>query len=145
MTEGERALAAQAFGSTLDPARARIHRARWWPFQPRNVVMAPDGDIWVPPDDALWREDYATAEWNVRALFVHELTHVWQHQSGLFLPLRRHPFCRYTYDLVPGRPLEAYGIEQQAMIVQHGWWRRAHGEELGPYRGLLPATRGGKR
>lgn len=104
--------------------------------------MAPDGDIWVPPDDVVWREDYAAAEWNLRALFVHELTHVWQHQSGLFLPLRRHPFCRYTYDLIPGRVLEDYGIEQQAMIVQHGWWRRAHGEELGPYRELLPATRG---
>jgi hypothetical protein len=136
------ALAEQAFGALVDPAQARVHRARWWPLQPKNVIMSPDGDIWVHPHDGLWRDDYATAEWPLRALFVHELTHIWQHQSGLFLPLRRHPFCTYKYEITPGRPLEAYGIEQQAMIVQHGWWRLAHGEPLAEYRSLLPATRG---
>ena len=104
-------------------------------------MMAPNGDIWIHPHDGLWREDYASAEWPLRALFVHELTHIWQHQRGLCLPLRRHPFCTYAYTIVPGRPLEAYGIEQQAMIVQHGWWRLAHGEDLGPYEMLLPAFR----
>lgn len=131
------------FGLALDPEPVRVHRHRWWPLQPRNVVMAPDGDIWIHPTDGLWRDDYAAAEPNLTALLVHELTHVWQHQRGIFLPLRRHPFCRYAYDLAPGRPLEAYGIEQQAMIVQHGWWKLARGEELGPYADLLPATRDG--
>ena len=86
--------------------------------------MAPDGHIWFRPGDGLWREDYALAERALTGLFVHELAHVWQHQRGLFLPLRRHPFCRYRYTLVPGRPLERYGIEQQAEIVRHAWAAR---------------------
>lgn len=103
--------------------------------------MAPDGHIWVPPKSWIWREDYVEAGATLRALFAHELTHVWQHQRGIVLPLRRYPFSRYRYQLVEGRPLERYGIEQQAMIVQHGWERLVAGDPLGPYAALLPATR----
>jgi hypothetical protein len=35
------------------------------------------------------------------------------------LMLMRHPFCRYSYRLRPGKPFSAYGIEQQAEIVRH--------------------------
>ncbi|WP_157073681.1 hypothetical protein [Sphingomonas soli] len=51
--------------------------------------------------------------------------HIWQHQQGMFLPLRRHPFCRYDYAIKPGQPFERYGIEQQAMLVQHLFLIRA--------------------
>jgi len=37
----------------------------------------------------------------------------------VFLPLARHPFCRYDYKLVPDKPFTKYGIEQQAEIVRH--------------------------
>jgi hypothetical protein len=49
------------------------------------------------------------------------MTHVWQAQRGgrFYLPLMRHPFCRYGYRLVPGRRFERYGLEQQAEIVRH--------------------------
>lgn len=49
------------------------------------------------------------------------MTHVWQAQTWgrFFLPLTRHPFCRYAYDLRPGRRFEDYGLEQQAEIVRH--------------------------
>jgi hypothetical protein len=46
------------------------------------------------------------------------MTHVWQHQKGLCLLLRRHPFCRYAYRLDPGKRFEDYGIEQQAEIAR---------------------------
>jgi hypothetical protein len=121
LTAGERQIAAAMFGSALDLDRVRLHRHRWWLFQPRNVVMAPDGHIWFHPDDGLWRDDFSIAPLPLQALLVHELTHVWQHQRGLFLPLRRHPFCRYGYTLRPGRPLQRYGIEQQATIVEHAF------------------------
>jgi hypothetical protein len=124
LTAGERGIAAAMFGEALDPAKVRIHHARWWPFQPHNVAMAPDGDLWIHPGAWFWREDFAAAEPALQALFVHELTHCWQHQRGLFLPLRRHPFCRYRYTIEPGRPLVRYGIEQQAMIVQHAFEAR---------------------
>jgi hypothetical protein len=31
----------------------------------------------------------------------------------------RHPFCRYSYQLVEGRPFDRYGLEQQAEMVRH--------------------------
>ena len=112
------------FGAALDLSAIRLHNQRWWPFQPRNCVMAPDGDIWFVPGDGLWHEDFSTAPLPLQALLVHELTHCWQHQRGVFLPLRRHPFCRYDYTIEPGRPLARYGIEQQAMIVEHAFLAR---------------------
>jgi hypothetical protein len=127
LSQGERALATSLFGTALDLDAVRIHRARWWPFQPRNIVMAPDGHIWFHPHDGLWHADFAAAPLRLQALLVHELTHVWQHQRGLWLPLRRHPFCRYDYRIDAGRPLERYGIEQQAMIVEHTFIARMAG------------------
>ena len=57
---------------------------------------------------------------------IHELTHVWQSQTRgrFYLPLMRHPFCRYAYDLVPDRPFGRYGLEQQAEIVRHAFLAR---------------------
>ncbi|MEO7865665.1 MAG: vgr related protein, partial [Sphingomicrobium sp.] len=51
--------------------------------------------------------------------FIHEMTHVWQAQKRgrYFLPLMRHPFCRYDYELKPGKPFSRYGLEQQAVIT----------------------------
>jgi hypothetical protein len=118
LSPGETALAASMFGTAIDYAPVRIHRRRWWPFQPRNCIMAPDGHIWVHPQGACAGIDFAAADLGVQALFIHEMTHVWQHQQGLCLPLRRHPFCRYAYRLEPGKPFERYGIEQQAEIVR---------------------------
>lgn len=128
LASGEKNMAASIFGSALSLDAVRLHRAKWWPFQPRNVVMAPDGQIWFHPDDGLWREDFSTAHPRLQALLIHELTHVWQHQRGLNLLLRRHPFCRYDYRLVPGQPLARYGIEQQAMIVEHAFLARRQGQ-----------------
>jgi hypothetical protein len=121
-------MACEMFGLALDLDAIRLHHAKWWPFQPRNVVMAPDGQIWLHPAGGLWREDFSTAHTRLQALFVHELTHVWQHQRGTCLILRRHPFCRYGYRIVPGQRLENYGIEQQAMIVEHAFVARQAGQ-----------------
>ena len=62
----------------------------------------------------------------MQGLFLHEMTHVWQSQSRgrFYLPLMRHPFCRYRYALMPEKPLAAYGLEQQAEIVRHAFLLR---------------------
>ena len=127
LTQGEVRIARSIFGSTLILDSIRLHRAKWWPFQPRNVVMAPAGAIWFHPGGSLWRDDFSIAPTSLQALFVHELTHLWQHQNGLWLILRRHPFCWYRYRIVPGKPLKRYGIEQQAMIVEHTFVARRAG------------------
>jgi hypothetical protein len=112
------------FGTALDPYPVRLHRRKWWWFQPRDVVMAPDGHLWFHPGCAAWCEDFALASLPLKALLMHELVHVLQHQRGIRLPLRRHPFCRYHYHITPGRPFARYGLEQQAMIVQHAFISR---------------------
>lgn len=121
LTGGEVDLARSMFGDALDYAPVRVHRRCWWPLQPRRVVMAPDGAIWFHPESPDYHADFSAAPRAAQGLFIHELVHVWQHQTGLFLPWRRHPFCRYAYRLEPGRPFHHYGIEQQAEIVRHAF------------------------
>jgi hypothetical protein len=137
LTPGERRLAAGIFGDALDPVPVRIHRAKYFPLQPRNVAMAPDGGVWFHPDGGLWRPDFAEAPDRLQAFLIHELTHVWQHQQGLCLLVRRHPFCRYDYQIVPGKPLQRYGIEQQAMIVEHASIARRAGKSDARLEALL--------
>ena len=121
LTSGEIALARGMFGDAIDYHCVKLVRRRWWPFQPRGIVMAPSGNIHFHPDDPNWREDFANAPLLLQGLFIHEMTHVWQAQRGgrFFLPLMRHPFCRYDYDYCEGRAFGRYGLEQQAEIVRH--------------------------
>jgi hypothetical protein len=143
LTPGECALAESVFGRAVDLGRVRINRRRWWPFQPRRIVMAPDGQIWFHPDNPDWRDDFAEASIGLQGLLIHELTHVWQTQRGIYLPLARHPFCRYHYRFTPGWPLHRYGIEQQAEIVRHAFLLRegiavAGAPPLDRYLSVLP-------
>lgn len=88
--------------------------------------MAPRGHLHFAPLSPWYCDDFADAGIDLKGLFIHEMVHVWQTQTrGLwYLPLRRHPFCRYAYSLKPGWPLERYGLEQQAEIVRHAFLLR---------------------
>lgn len=88
--------------------------------------MAPCGHIHFPPASPSYCDDFALADLRGQGLFIHEMTHVWQAQrrGRFYLPLMRHPFCRYDYALKPGWPLHRYGIEQQAEIVRHAFLLR---------------------
>lgn len=145
LTAGEAVLTAAMFGDAIALDHVRIHRARWFPLQPRDVVMAPDGHVWCHPGGSTWREDFSAEGLGAQGLLIHELTHVWQAQRGgrWYLPLARHPFCRYAYEWAPGRPFERYGIEQQAEIVRHAFLLRqgvcVPGKPgLADYEALLP-------
>lgn len=124
LTPGERNLAASMFGGAIDYDRVKLHRKKWFPFHPVKTLMAPTGSIWFHPKGPHWRDDFADAPLGLQGLFLHEMTHVWQYQSGIFLPIKRHPFCRYDYALKPGWPLQKYGLEQQAEIVRHSFLLR---------------------
>ena len=121
LTDGEIAIARSMFGDAIDYARVRIVRGRWWPFQPVGIAMAPTGNIHFHPRDPAWRDDFAAADLSLQGLFIHEMTHVLQAQQRgrFYLPLMRHPFCRYAYTLRDDRPFDRYGLEQQAEIVRH--------------------------
>lgn len=129
LTGPERALVERVFGGAIDPDPVRIRQRKWWPFQPRSIVMAPCGHIHFHPASRSYRPCFASTDPGAEGLFIHEMTHVWQAQAKgrFYLPLMRHPFCRYDYDYVPGRAFTRYGIEQQAEIVRHvHQMRRGH-------------------
>lgn len=121
LTMAETALARSIFGGAIDYGRVRLHNRKWWPFQPPRITMAPDGAMWFHPESKLFCDDFCDRPLEHQALFVHEMTHIWQAQrSGKYwLPLMRHPFCRYGYEVTPGKPFARYGIEQQAELVRH--------------------------
>ena len=147
LTPGEVALARSVYGDAIDYARVALSRTKWAFFQPRRVVMTPLGCIHFHPKGDLWRDDFAAAALTDQGLFIHEMCHVWQHQHGVYLPLARHPFCRYGYGLQPGRPFRRYGIEQQAEIVRHAFLLRRGATvpaapALAQYDTLLPFRAG---
>jgi hypothetical protein len=131
LTAGEIALARSVFGDAIDYAPVRIVLGKWAFFQPRDTVMAPRGNIHFHPKGTAYRDDFSAAPLSAQGLFIHEMVHVWQHQRGLFLPVRRHPFSRYDYAIRPGVPLTGYGIEQQAEIVRHAFVLRAGARVIG--------------
>lgn len=120
LTSGEKALAASVFGKALETQHITVRGRKWWPLQPRNIVMAPAGHIHFHPRCPFYHEDFSKAPLTLQGLFIHELTHVWQYQMGRNLVFARGPFARYSYlPLIEGKRFEEYGIEQQAEIVRH--------------------------
>jgi hypothetical protein len=121
LTPGERALVRDIFGDAIDCEQVTIRRSRFHPLHPRHFLMAPMGHIHAHPRSNLWSEDYSGESLGLQALFLHEMTHVWQAQKRgrFYLLLMRHPFCRYRYRFEPGKPFDRYGLEQQAEIVRH--------------------------
>lgn len=103
--------------------------------------MAPTGNIHFHPASDKWSDDFSREPLSAQGLFIHELTHIWQTQKHgrFYLPLMRHPFCRYAYDLDPDKPFDRYGLEQQAEIVRHAFLSE-RGVRLAqaPDRSILP-------
>lgn len=119
-------MARSIFGDAIDYDGVRIVRRKWAFFQPRKVTMAPRGAIHFHPKGNAYCDCFASDTIGSQGHLIHELVHVWQHQRGVNLVLRRHPFCRYSYAIKPGWTLDRYGIEQQAEIVRHTFLLR-HG------------------
>jgi hypothetical protein len=149
LTTGEKAFARTIFGDALALDHIEVRRRRWFPFQPRDIAMTPMGHMHFHPQGSLYREDFSREGPGLLGLFIHELAHVWQTQHGgrFFLPLIRHPFCRYPYTFVPGKPFLSYGIEQQAEIVRHAFLLRqgvpvSGKPPLAEYQAILPFRMG---
>ena len=105
--------------------------------------MAPNGALWFHPKGDCYCDDFCASDLDAQGLFIHEMTHVWQHQQGVNLILKRHPFMRYDYSIKPGWRLERYNLEQQAEIVRHYFmlkngFKLAGAPPIKVYEGLLP-------
>jgi hypothetical protein len=141
LTPGEVELVRSIFADAIDTTRVRLIEGKWWPFQPKRSAMAPMGSIYFHPDGGGWSEDFSKEGLGRQAFFIHEMTHIWQSQKGgrLYLPLMRHPLCRYSYALVPGKRFDRYGLEQQAEIVKDAFLAsRGGAPKTCPPRELLP-------
>lgn len=118
LTAGEREMAVSVFGAALDVDRVRIVRGRFFPLQPRQLAVAPNGRVYFHPD--AYREDFSRESVTKRAWLVHELAHVMQHQHGMRVWLRALFDRRYDYR-IDGRRYADYGVEQQASLFEHAY------------------------
>ncbi len=122
LTAGERALAKQAFGDSLELETIRFLRSPW-PFDRAFVAGRWFGRDWIVWPDRSLPADIAAAPLRLQATFIHELTHVWQAQQGVNLltgKLRAgdRP-SSYEYPVGMDCDWGDLNIEQQAMVVEH--------------------------
>jgi hypothetical protein len=151
LTAGERAMLMPIYRNGIDYDKVRVINAPF-PFQPAGTYMTPRGHIYAP--GALYREDFSSPSLSIleRAVFVHEIGHVWQYTNGIDLVARAvAEFAKYRgayekaypYKLVLGRDLSDYGMEQQASILEDYYLITVHRERA--YRmensGLSPRQR----
>jgi|HubBroStandDraft_1064217.scaffolds.fasta_scaffold269241_2 hypothetical protein len=129
LTEGEIKLAKSVFGDKINCDKVTVHHKRFIFFQPKDRLMTPNGNIYAAPNGTNYSEDYATiAEPQYgagelvysQAEFIHEMTHVWQHQTGMSVELRGIIERNYEYDLktLGQKDFKRYGIEEQAQMVE---------------------------
>ena len=88
--------------------------------------MAPTGHLHFHPGGNSYCDDFSLASPSLQGHFVHEMTHVWQSQTRgwWYVPLIGAVQRKYAFKLTPGKPLNRYGIEQQAEIVAHAFMLR---------------------
>ncbi len=117
LTPDEIQMASLLFGDAIDYARVRIHARRYLPFQPKSCAMAPNGSIYFHASRCL--TDFAAGDAHARHWFIHEMTHVWQHQLGYPVRLRGALRLRldYRYELAPGKSLADFNMEAQGDLL----------------------------
>jgi len=74
LTPAERALAGAMFGDAIALDAVRIRRRKWWPFQPRDTVMAPRGHIHFHPGGTTHCACFGASSLSAQGLFLHEMT-----------------------------------------------------------------------
>ena len=62
LTAAETVLARSVFGDAIDYSRVKVFARKWWPFQPRQVAMAPDGNLWLSPKGSLYCDDFCRGQ-----------------------------------------------------------------------------------
>ncbi|MDZ5814946.1 MULTISPECIES: PAAR domain-containing protein [Stenotrophomonas maltophilia group] len=120
LTQGEIEMAQLVFGDAIDYSLVRIHNHGYWMLfgmQPEDTVVAPNGEIYFPKD--LYIHDYSSGDLRNQQLFIHEMTHVWQHQLRYNVRLVRGPRPNMSYDYVLDdvRLLHDYNMEAQGDIL----------------------------
>lgn len=125
LTPGEIALARSVFADDIDYRQVRIHARNYVFWQGAGYIITPNGQMYLGRRLRHYA-DFSAAGIQIQAFFIHEMTHVWQHQHGVNVLCRglgeqiRHflGFNQYRYRLEPGKPLTTYKLEQQGDIMR---------------------------
>ncbi len=127
LTQGEVRLVRDVFGDSIDVSRVKVHDEKYIFFQPDNSGMTPNGEIYI---HGAYSADFSAARPDSQAFFIHEMVHVWQHQTGVLaggvigsaiveMIGRLGDYgSAYPYVLDASKDLTDYGLEQQASIVE---------------------------
>ncbi len=141
LTTAEILLARSVFGDSINYDLVRIYNEKFFPLQPRNVAMAPNGNLFFHPAGKLYVDDFGDCNLRSQGLFIHEMTHVWQKQTGTNVILRGIYQRNYSYCLSSGKPFSKYNIEQQGDIVRDYFFLQhdvAGGPAIERYTRILP-------
>lgn len=132
LTEGEAALAREAFGTALRLDRVRLIG---WPFRRAFVAGRWFGRDWIVWPRRALVEDFARASVRAQGVLVHELTHVWQAQQGVNLLIAKlkagDSAAAYAYVADSRCRWDRLNIEQQAMVMEHRFHRARGGPAPG--------------
>lgn len=127
LTTGEMVMAQSVFGNKLNYQTVRVVNYPYVPWQTSDMFIAPNG--WIFVGDRHYRTDYSTEDVLYQQVFIHELTHVLQHQQGInvlcrgaYLQSLYYLSCKkynpYLYRFDPHKSFWAYNIEQQGKIAE---------------------------
>ncbi|NMY72295.1 DUF2345 domain-containing protein, partial [Pseudomonas sp. WS 5414] len=125
LTEGEITLAKRVFGDSIDYDKVRLRDEDYVPWQGATYAISPNGHIYFG-ESLRGVSDWSLEEPESQGFFIHEMTHVWQHQHGVNVLLvgayqQVKQFLvsnQYAYHLEPGKTLKDFNIEQQGDIVR---------------------------
>lgn len=140
-TPGEINLAKRVFKDSVDYTKVKIHNKKYIFVQPDNSGMTPNGEIYAV-GSRTYSNDYALEGPRLRGFFIHEMAHVWQYQLNILSPasaatsefiLNGFDYAKaYEYELVTGKDLLKFRIEQQAQIIEDYYLIQLEGVQLAP-------------
>lgn len=122
LTPGEHRLAVGVFGQAIRPETVRFLKSPW-PFDRAFVAGRWFGRDWIVWPGRGLPTDFTVAPLAVQAVFIHELVHIWQAQTGVNLLAAKlragDSAASYRYPTDEGCDWCRLNIEQQAMMVEH--------------------------
>lgn len=145
LTTGEIDMVRLVFGNSIEYSKVKLHNHEYWltlGFQEDNMTVTPNGEIYFGKDN--YKEDYSAEDLSWQHHFIHEMTHVWQHQLGYPVLRTRafRPSMSYSYMPEDGKKLNDYNMEQQGDILADYFTSSCKGRPLATtlYGNLLDAS-----
>ena len=133
LTSGEIDMARPVFGDLINYAQVKIFNIPYLPWQPVNIFMAPNGNLFV--HQKYFSADYSKCSLPLQGIFIHELAHILQFQQhtnviikgailqlGYYLSFKH--YDPYQYQFKPNKAFSSYNIEQQGDIARDIFFKK---------------------